>query len=223
MCGRYTVAKDQETLSLYFGAEFSETHLPIFNASPGQHLPVILDVEPHKIQTAFWGITADFQNQRRRILINARSEAVNRRPTFRDAFRQRRCLIFADGFYEWQATGLGKQPYRIVLNANEPFAFAGIWQEHQGKATYVILTTEANTVTRPIHNRMPVILERDKLDPWLDRDRPVSDVLKLLTPYSECAMRAYPVSTAVNNSSNQGRELIDPVAFNRGRTGSLFD
>ena len=223
MCGRYTVAKDQETLSLYFGAEFSKTHLPIFNASPGQHLPVILDVEPHKIQPVFWGITTDLQHQPRRMLINARSETVDQRPTFRDAFRQRRCLVIADGFYEWQATGLGKQPYRIVLNANEPFAFAGIWHECQGKPAYVILTTEANTVTRPIHDRMPVILERDKLVPWLDRDRSVSDVRKLLTPYTEYAMRAYPVSTAVNNSGNQGRELIDLVALSPGRTRSLFD
>ena len=223
MCGRYTVSKDQETLSLYFDAEFSETHLPIFNASLGQHLPVILDVESHKIQSAFWGITTDLQDRPRRMLINARSETVDQRPTFRDAFRQRRCLVIADGFYEWQATGLGKQPYRIVLNANEPFAFAGIWNECQGKPTYVILTTEANTATRPIHDRMPMILERDKRVPWLDRDRPVSDALKLLAPHSECAMRAYPVSTAVNNSSNQGQELIDPVALSRGRTRLLFD
>ena len=223
MCGRYTVAKDQTTLSLYFGAEFSKTHRPIFNASPGQHLPVILDVEPHNIQPAFWGIITDFQDRPRRLLINARSETVDQRPTFRDAVQQRRCLVVADGFYEWQATALGKQPYRMVLNANEPFAFAGIWQKYQGKPAYVILTTEANTVTRPIHDRMPVILERDKLVPWLDRDRPVSDVLTLLAPHSECAMRAYPVSTAVNNSSNQGQELIDPVALSRGRTGLLFD
>ena len=223
MCGRYTIAKDQEALSGYFGAEFSETHRPIYNASPGQGLPVILDVEPNKIQSAFWGITTDLQGRPRRMLINARSETVDRMPTFRDAFRQRRCLVIADGFYEWQATGLGKQPYRIVLNANEPFAFAGIWQECQGKPAYVILTTEANTVTRPIHDRMPVILERDKRVPWLDRDRPISDALKLLAPHSECAMRAYPVSTAVNNSSNQGQELIDPVALSRGRTRLLFD
>ena len=223
MCGRYTVAKDQKTLGLYFRAEFSETHLPIFNASPGQHLPVILDVESHKIQSAFWGITTDLQDRARRMLINARSETVDQRPTFRDAFRQRRCLVIADGFYEWQATGLGKQPYRIVLNANGPFAFAGIWNECQGKPTYVILTTESNTVTRPIHDRMPVILERDKLALWLDRGRSVSDVRKLLTPNSEYAMRAYPVSTAVNNSGNQGRELIDPVAFSPGRIRSLFD
>ena len=104
MCGRYTVAKDQGTLSLYFGAEFSKTHRPIFNASPGQHLPVILDVEPHNIQPAFWGITTNFQDRPRRLLINARSETVDQRPTFRDAVQQRRCLVVADGFYEWQAT-----------------------------------------------------------------------------------------------------------------------
>ena len=108
MCGRYTVAKDQETLSLYFGAEFSKTHRPIFNASPGQHLPVILDVEPQKIQPVSWGITVDLRDQHRHMLINARSETVDQRPTFRDAFRQRRCLVVADGFYEWQAIALGK-------------------------------------------------------------------------------------------------------------------
>ena len=223
MCGRYTVAKNQETLSLYFGAEFFKTHLPIFNASPGQHLPVILDVEPHKIQPAFWGITTDLQDQPRRMAINARSETVDWLPTFQDAFRQRRCLVIADGFYEWQAAGLGKQPYRMVLNASKPFALAGIWQECQGKPAYVILTTEANTVTRPIHDRMPVILERDKLVPWLDRGRSVSDVRQLLTPYSEYAIRAYPVSTAVNNSGNQGRELINPVTLNPDRKRLLFD
>ena len=223
MCGRYTIAKDQEALSGYFGAEFSETHRPIYNASPGQGLPVILDVEPNKIQSAFWGITTDLQGRPRRMLINARSETVDRLPTFRDAFRQSRCLVIADGFYEWQTTGWGKQPYRIVLSTDEPFAFAGIWRERQGEPAYVILTMEATTVMRPIHDRMPVILERDKLAPWLDRVRPVRDVLKLLTPYSEILMRAYPVSGAVNKSSNQGRELIDPVALLPDRTGLLFD
>ncbi len=223
MCGRYTIAKDQEALSGYFGAEFSETYRPIYNASPGQGLPVILDVEPGRIQSAFWGIATDLQGRPRRMLINARSESVDRLPTFRDAFRQSRCLVIADGFYEWQTTGLGKQPYRIVLSTDEPFAFAGVWRERQGEPAYVILTMEANTVMRPIHDRMPVILQRDKLAPWLDRGRPVRDVLQLLTPYSENLMRAYPVSGAVNKSSNQGRELIDPVTPLADRTGLLFD
>ena len=223
MCGRYTIAKDPEALSGYFGAEFSESHQPIYNASPGHCLPVILDAEPGRIQSALWGIATAFQGRPRSMLINARSEPVDRLPTFREAFRRRRCLVLADGFYEWQSTGWGKQPYRIVLSTDEPFAFAGIWQEHQGEPAYVILTTEANNVMRPIHDRMPVILERDKLAPWLDRDRPVRDVLKLLTPYSESLMRAYPVSGGVNKSSNQGRELIDPVALLPDRLGMLFD
>ena len=213
MCGRYTVATDQEALSRYFGAEFSATRLPVYNASPGQHLPVILDVEPHKIQPAFWGITADWRERSGRMLINARAETVDRLPTFRGAFQQRRCLVIADGFFEWQPTRWGKQPYRIVLNATEPFAFAGIWQEHRGEPAYLILTTEANTVTQPIHNRMPVILARNELAPWLDSDRPVSDLLKLLNPYPDSAMHAYPVSTAVNNPSNEDRGLIDSVAL----------
>lgn len=223
MCGRYTVTKDQQTLSLDFGSEFSESHLPTFNASPGQHLPVILDVESCKIQLALWGIIAELQRRPRRMLINARGETVDRLPTFRNAFRQRRCLVIADGFYEWQATRFGKQPYRIVLNTDEPFAFAGIWVEHRGEPAYVILTTEPNDLTRPIHDRMPVILERNERAMWLDGDRPVRDALKLLDPYPEGLMRAYPVSKAVNNSSNQGRELIAPAIHSPDPTGSLFD
>ena len=223
MCGRYTIAKEQEALSGYFGAKFSETHRPIYNASPGQCLPVILDAEPGRIQSVLWGIPTAAQGRPRRMLFNARSETVDRLPTFREAFRQRRCLVLADGFYEWQSTEWGKQPYRILLRTDEPFAFAGIWQEHQGEPAYVILTRKANSVMRSIHNRMPVILERDKLAPWLDRDRPVRDVLELLTPYSESRMRAYPVSGAVNQSSNQDRGLIDPVALLPDRRGLLFD
>lgn len=223
MCGRYTIAKDQEALSGYFGAEFSETHQLIYNASPGQCLPVILDVEPGIIQPALWGILAASRGRPRRMLFNARSETVDRLPAFREAFRQRRCLVLADGFYEWQTTEWGKQPYRIVLSTDEPFAFAGIWQERQGEPEYVILTREATSVMKPIHHRMPVILDREELAPWLDRDRPVRDVLELLTPYPESPLRTYPVSGAVNKSSNQGRELIDPVALLPERSGSLFD
>ena len=157
------------------------------------------------------------------MLINARSETVNRLPTFREAIEQRRCLVLADGFYEWQTTGWGKQPYRIVLSTDEPFTFAGIRQERQCEPTYVILTRETNTVMRPIHDRMPVILERNEVAPWLDQGQPVRDVLELLTQYSGSPMRAYPVSGTVNKSGNQGRELIEPVAVLPDRAGLLFD
>ena len=212
MCGRYTVAGDPESLRRYYGAEFREVPRPIFNASPGQRLPVILDVEPGVIQPALWGLAVAFHGRPRRMLINARAETAHRLPTFRDAFRRRRCLVLADGFYEWKPASGGKQPYRIVLETEEPCAFAGIWEEVAGEPAYVILTTEANPELRPIHDRMPVILGRAEVAEWLDPDRGPGELKRLLRPYPGDAMRAYPVSRAVNNSRNQGRELIDPVA-----------
>ena len=161
MCGRYTVSKTQQVLGDYLGVEVSpEVQVPNYNASPGQHLPVVLDIEPGKILPVLWGIQPDWAEQKSRLLINARSETVHQRPTFRDSFQKRRCLVVADGFYEWMVTKEGKQPFRILLKTGEPFAFAGIWQEVDGKPAYVILTTDTNAVTRPIHNRMPVILEQ---------------------------------------------------------------
>ncbi len=212
MCGRYTVAEDPESLRLFYGAEFREVPRPIFNASPGQRLPVILGAEPRVIQPALWGLTVEFHGRPRRMLINVRAETAHRLPTFRDAFRRRRCLVLADGFYEWKPTEGGKQPYRIVLKTEEPCTFAGIWEEVEGEPAYVILTTEANRELRPIHHRMPVILTRDEAAEWLDPDREVGELKRLLRPFPGDAMWAYSVSRAVNDSKNQGRELIDPVA-----------
>ncbi len=210
MCGRYTASAAQAVIEDYFGAEFSETHIPSYNASPGQHLPAILDTEPGKIVSVLWGIKPSWGKHPSRLLINARSETVNQRPTFRQSFQKRRCLIVADGFYEWQSTKDGKQPFRIMLKTGEPFAFAGIWKEFDGLPAYVILTTEANRVMRTIHERMPVILERGQLVTWLDTDLPEGDALDLLCPYPEDAITAYPVSRAVNSSKNQSSDLIEP-------------
>ena len=212
MCGRYTVSKAQEVLGAYLGVDVSDAIvLPIFNASPGQHLPAILDIEPGRILPVLWGIRPAWAPQKRRLLINARSESVNDRPTFRDSFRRRRCLVIADGFYEWQATTEGKQPFRITLKSGEPFAFAGIWDEVNGAPCFVILTTEANEVTRPVHDRMPVMLETRELGPWLNHESGVEDVLQLLDPYPEDAMTAYRVSKAVNSSRNDDEGLIEPL------------
>ena len=221
MCGRYTVTEEQEVLSLHFGAQFSEAHLPIYNASPGRRLPIILGAEPRKIRNALWGIRSRSPGPQRRVLINARAETASRSPTFRHALRHRRCLVIADGFYEWQATESGKQPYRITLETGEPFAFAGVWRECGGEPAYVILTTAANALIRPIHDRMPVIVRRHQIGLWLDPERAGHDLTRVFRPYPERGMRAYLVSAAVNNSKNEGRELIHPVAPGRG--GSLFD
>ena len=211
MCGRYTASAAQGVIEDYFGAEFSETHIPSYNASPGQHLPVVLDQEPSKIVPVLWGIKPSWGKQPSRLLINARSETVNQRPTFRKSFQKRRCLVVADGFYEWQARKEGKQPFRIVLKTREPFAFAGIWQEVDGEPAYVILTTAANRVMRPIHERMPVILKPRQHVAWLDTDLPEADVLEILGPYPGDAITAYAVSRTVNNSRNQSPELIKPL------------
>jgi len=208
MCGRYTASAAQAVIEDYFGAEFSETHIPLHNASPGQHLPVILDIEPGNVVPVLWGIKPSWGKQPSRLLINARSETINQRPTFRESFQKRRCLIIADGFYEWQATKEGKQPFRIVLKTGEPFAFAGIWQEVDGGLAYVILTTEANGVMRPIHERMPVILRHPELASWLDSGLPEGAVLELLGPCPDEVLTAYPVSKAVNSSRNQSPDLI---------------
>jgi putative SOS response-associated peptidase YedK len=212
MCGRYTISKAVGVLDDYLGVEVSDdVELPIFNASPGQRLPVILDLEPGRIIPVLWGIKPRWPAAKSRLLINARAETVNERPTFKTSFQKRRCLVIADGFYEWQKIQGGKQPFRFTLKTGEPFAFAGIWQEIDGEPSYVILTTDANPVTRPIHERMPVILEANEHRPWLDHNVPIEDLLKLLDPYPEDAMMAYRVSKAVNNSRNQDSGLIEPV------------
>jgi putative SOS response-associated peptidase YedK len=213
MCGRYTVSKASEVLREHLGVEVSEeVTVPVYNASPGQHLPAILDVAPQKIQSILWGIHPKWAPQESRLLINARAETVHQRPTFRNAFRKRRCLVIADGFYEWQATERGKQPFRITLKTGELFAFAGIWEEMEGEPAYVILTTPANRVTHPIHSRMPVILERQEYAPWLNDALPLEDVRLLLDPYPEDEMTAYRVSKAVNYSKNEEPTLIEPLA-----------
>jgi putative SOS response-associated peptidase YedK len=211
MCGRYTVTKAQEVLGMFFGAEFSERHVPIYNASPGQRLPVILDRDARQIRPALWGITPSWPGRRSRLLINARSEGIERSRTFREAFRGRRCLVVADGFYEWRSTGDGKQPYRIVARDGRPFAFAGLWEEIQGQPAYVVLTTSANAVMRPIHGRMPVILAPGQWEAWLDKNLGTSGLAPPTDAASEAGLSVYRVSVAVNSPRNQGPELILPA------------
>lgn len=212
MCGRYTVSKTREILGEYLGLEVSDrVQVPVYNACPGQRLPVVLNTEPKKILPGLWGIHPRWAQQKSRLLINARAETVSQRPTFRNAFHNRRCLVIADGFYEWQATPGGKQPFRILLKTGQPFAFAGIWEEVDGEPAYVIVTTGPNRVTRPIHDRMPVILEREEYGPWLEPNLPAEEVLKLLDPYPEEAMTAYTVSKAVNRSKTEDHSLIEPL------------
>ena len=213
MCGRYTITMDPDLIGRYYGAGFLETPRPVFNASPGQHLPVVLDAEPETIQPAYWGFSVEFPGRPRRMLINARAETAHRLPTFRDSFRRRRCLVVADGFYEWKATPKGKQPYRIVPEQGGPCTFAGLWWEVGDGPVYVILTTAASPGLQSIPDRMPVILARGQLARWLDSGCGTDELRSIATASTGGNMRFYPVSTAVNSSRNQGPELILPLSL----------
>ena len=149
-------------------------------------------------------------------MINARAETVAEKPAFRAAYRHRRCLVLADGFYEWQKQNGTKQPFFIHLRDGRPFAFAGLWEHWQGHdgseiESCTLLTTEPNDLLRPLHNRMPVIINPADYSMWLDPGDNPLDALHLLRPYPPEGMQAYAVSTAVNNPRNESPVNIQPL------------
>ena len=150
-------------------------------------------------------------------MINARAETVAEKPAFRNALKKRRCLVLADGYYEWQKTPVGKRPFRIVMRSGEPFAFAGLWEtwkDPEGNVipSCTIITTAANDFLAPIHNRMPIILPREKEERWLDTGFDDQATLtSVLIPHPGEDMDAYEVSTMVNYARNDGPEVIARV------------
>jgi putative SOS response-associated peptidase YedK len=151
-------------------------------------------------------------------MINARAESVADKPAFREAFRRRRCLVVADGFYEWRKTGGAKQPYRVTLADGAPFGFAGLWESWRDRAggetveTCTIITTTANRALAAIHERMPVILAPEDHEAWLaTAPERAGDLTKLLRPYPDDGVVAYPVSTRVNAVRNDDAECVAPL------------
>jgi putative SOS response-associated peptidase YedK len=200
MCGRFVQTSSPKTLSermdLPSGSLFDR---PRFNVAPTQTIAVI---RPGELVALQWGLVPSWSKDGKGF-INARSETAAEKPTFRSAFKKRRCLIPADGFYEWQkTTEAKKQPYFIRMRDTEPFAFAGLWEGE----TCAILTTEANSLMRPIHDRMPVIVAPEDYQRWLAE--PVTSVLR---SYPAQEMTAYPVSTYVNNAKQEGPKCIEPL------------
>ena len=219
MCGRYTITADARQLAFRFGAEPPAGGVTArYNAAPTQQLPVIVNAEPNAIQLLTWGLVPAWARDKTggTPLINARLETAAVRPSFRDAWRQRRCLVLADGFYEWQRTARGKAPMRIALKSNEPFAFAGLWEEWRGAKepalrTFTILTTTPNDLMAPIHKRMPVILRPGQEAAWLDTDSD-QDWQRVLGPFPSDPMTAYPVSSRVNAPRYDDPSLIERLA-----------
>lgn len=217
MCGRFTLFADPERLAERFQAALPPGGLsPRYNAAPTQQLPVILNDGPPAIQRLQWGLIPFWAKDTAigSRMINARSETLVEKPAFRAAFKKRRCLVLADGFYEWMQTPHGKQPMRITLASGEPFAMAGLWETWNAPdgsplRTFTIITGEPNVLVAPIHNRMPAILLPEHEAIWLDNAAEPAIWLDILRPYPAERMAAYPVSRRVNYVGNDDAGLVE--------------
>ncbi len=219
MCGRYTLAIPSIVVENRFQVILDrDSYRERFNAAPGQELPVITNTEPGRLQYFRWGLVPSWARDPKAgyRMINARAETLLQKPSFRTPAQRCRCLVPADGYYEWQQRPGGKVPFRIQLRDGAPFAMAGIWsawKDAEGRPlhTFAIITVEANDLAREIHDRMPAILTREAERAWLDTAMPAREAVSLLRPYPAGAMKAYPVSDRVNKPVNDSPELIRPL------------
>ncbi|MBZ0165757.1 MAG: SOS response-associated peptidase [Candidatus Omnitrophica bacterium] len=218
MCGRFAQTRtEKETLLKRFRLKkIVEDLVPRFNIAPGQNVPVILNENPSELTQVRWGLIP-FWSKDDKIgykMINARAETIGEKPAFRNSLKKKRCLIIADGFYEWQKRTDGKHPYRICRADGEPFAFAGIWdswqQDDKEIRTCSIITTGPNTLMKDIHDRMPVILQEDQEEAWLS-NIPVVEARQLLRPCPPDDLKAYEISKLVNSPSNNEADIIEPI------------
>ena len=221
MCGRFTITLDpgeiQELLDLGF---FVHIHQPRYNVAPSQPIPIVKDLESKSVELYRWGLVPFWADDPEigYKMINARSETAHEKPSFRAAFKHRRCLILADGFFEWHAdqSGGSKIPYLFKLKNDYPFTFAGLyehWPIPSGGElhTCTILTCPPNALVSDYHNRMPVMLGEDTRWSWLDPQAKQSDLQDLLVPYPADEMKCFAVSRAVNSPKNDRPEILEPV------------
>jgi putative SOS response-associated peptidase YedK len=220
VCGRYTLRTPWQRLAEQFGlrvTEVPELFANRFNVAPSQS---VLAVGPDRVghpAPAFfrWGLVPSWSQDDKQAPINARAETVANRATFSDALRHRRCLIVADGFYEWQRSRRGKQPFHFHMKDGSPFAFAGLWEAWRPAEgakpilTCAMLTVPANEVVKSVHNRMPAILRPEDYATWIDRgnDDP-EDVMPLVRPYAAADMEAVAVGPYVNDARHEGPECL---------------
>jgi putative SOS response-associated peptidase YedK len=216
MCGRYSLAKSKIELEERFQAEMLEDFKPRYNVAPTQLMPVITTDSPKGFSHFYWGITPEFSKNKpvSQKFINARGETISEKASFKNAFQKRRCIIPADGFYEWKQLGKkSKSPYRFILEGEKLFSFAGIWEEYENedgqiKHTFLIITTAANELVNDIHDRMPAILTPEKEKIWLNSYSEEKDLAECLSPYSTAQMMSYPVSPMVNHVANDNPALL---------------
>ena len=221
MCGRYAVFLPADAIVALFKTEGPVPNwAPTWNMAPTRDAPVVRrhpETGERRLDLLRWGLVPHWAKDPKsvRMSINARSETIGSTPMFRDAYaRGRRCLVPADVFYEWQVTPEGKHPHAIARSDGHPMVFAGLWEGWRGSdgtviRSFVIITTEANETLRPLHERMPVVLEPEAWPLWLGERE--SDVAALLRP-STAAFRVWRISTAVNSVRNDSADLLAPLA-----------
>ena len=219
MCGRFVGYRDLEALQAHFPIDRVEAELsPSYNVAPAQLVPVIVRQGNENVLRTFrWGLVPFWAKDPSigSRMINARSETVDAKPSFRSAFRSRRCLIPADGFYEWKGAAGQKQPVYITLPGGGPFGFAGLWEvwDDRGKSenplyTFTILTTEASPSIRDVHHRMPVILKPEAFVQWIDASTSTDTLHYILQAQIQKEFIPRPVSRAVNSTRNDSADLI---------------
>jgi putative SOS response-associated peptidase YedK len=220
MCGRYTVTSNPEALRALFGYEEQPNFPPRYNIAPTQPIAIVRLVDgKRRFALVRWGLLPSWVKDPKTftLLINARGETVCGKPAYRAAMKRRRCLIPADGFYEWQKAGDRKRPFYVHATSGEPLAFAGLWETWTGPngeelETGTIVTTAANGTLKPIHERMPVIVPREAFDLWLNCNEVDAKTAEaLIAPAPEGMLEAYEISTAVNRTANDNPKLLEPA------------
>jgi putative SOS response-associated peptidase YedK len=228
VCGRVTLRRpDRVELEGLNTRALFDTTLPRYNIAPSQELWTITEVnEERSMSPMKWGLIPNW-SEKPTGFINARAETLESKPSFRDAFLRHRCLIPADGFYEWEKLGKARQPHYFQMKNSAPFFFAGIWDEWQLDGSSIkscaIVTTTANKLLATIHNRMPVILTKENVDDWLRSKAKASELRELLAPYPDSEMQGFPVSQEVNGYQVDDARLVEPIdSRDEVRSGMLF-
>ncbi|MFW9976452.1 MAG: SOS response-associated peptidase [Candidatus Thorarchaeota archaeon] len=220
MCGRFSLLTNVKALIERFGIQVVDSRpSPRYNIAPSQSVSVIIENEGRRMVEMRWGLIPHWAKDSKigNKMINARVESLLSKGIFKPALRSRRCLILADGFYEWQMIGKVKKPMHIRLKSREPFAFAGLFENWRSPTEKIIqsctiITTTSNDLMAPIHDRMPVILERTDEADWLTAESTdPTTLVELLKPYESAPLEAYEVSTFVNSPANEGSECIRPI------------
>jgi len=219
MCGRFSLYADEKLLKELFDFHFTDSIAVRYNIAPSQYVLAVVFEDGKRVGKLFkWGLVPYWANDPKIgfKMINARAETLSEKPSFKDAFKKRRCLILADGFYEWKKEDGKKIPYRFTMRDGKSFAFAGIWERNEKFAqplyTCTVITTTPNELVKGIHDRMPVIVPENLYETWLDPKMNDTEYLRmLLCPYPSEQMKVFEVSTLINSPKNDAKECVEEV------------